>query len=167
VRELWRAAAGTSRGIEAAHVEAVLGLLRRRAPGRVSLARGLEARVAGGRLAIRRPPPPAARPATADIAGPGLYPLPGGGLLEVRAPPAGAVAWPLQARGRRPGDRFRPEGGRGSKKLKAWLIDRKVPRDARDGLLVVADAGGRVLLVPALGARAEGAGTFLALRPAS
>jgi tRNA(Ile)-lysidine synthase len=75
------------------------------------------------------------------------------------------VAWPLWVRGRRPGDRFRPEGGRGSKKLKAWLIDRKVPREARDGLVVVADAAGRVLLVPALGARAEGAAAFLAVRP--
>jgi tRNA(Ile)-lysidine synthase len=86
-------------------------------------------------------------------------------MLEVRAPPEGAIAWPLRVRGRRGGDRFRPEGGRGSKKLKAWLIDRKVPREERDALLVVADADGWVLLVPSLGARAEGAGAFLAVRP--
>jgi tRNA(Ile)-lysidine synthase len=165
VRRLWRRAAGSARGLEAGHVEAVLHLLRRRAPGRVALPRGLEARLAGDRLEIGRPRAASAPPPPSEIAGPGLYPLAGHGVLEVRAPPDGAVAWPLRVRGRRPGDRFRPEGGRGSKKLKAWLIDRKVPREARDRLVVVADAVGRVLLLPSLGARAEGAGAFLALRP--
>jgi tRNA(Ile)-lysidine synthase len=165
VRRLWREAAGRARGLEAAHVEAVLRLLRRAGPGRVTLPLGFEARISGARLEVRRTPAPAIAPAPAEIAGPGVYPLPGHGWLEVRPTPDGAVAWPLWVRGRRPGDRFRPEGGRGSKKLKAWLIDRKVPREARDGLVVVADAAGRVLLVPALGARAEGAAAFLAVRP--
>ena len=165
VRRLWRRAAGSARGLGAGHVEAVLRLLRRRGPGRVALPRGLEARVAGGRLEVRRPPVPAAAPPLSEIARPGLYRLPGHGMLEVRAPPEGAIAWPLRVRGRRAGDRFRPEGGRGSKKLKAWLIDRKVPREERDALVVVADAAGWVLLLPSLGARAEGAGAFLAVRP--
>jgi tRNA(Ile)-lysidine synthase len=131
----------------------------------VALPRGFEARAAGGRLEVRRAPAEAVPVPPAEIPGPGVYALPGHGTLEVLPPPEGAVEWPLRVRGRRPGDRFRPEGGRGSKKLKAWLIDRKVPREARDALVVVADAAGRVLLVPALGARAEGAGAFLALRP--
>jgi tRNA(Ile)-lysidine synthase len=67
------------------------------------------------------------------------------------------VAWPLWARTRRAGDRFRPAGGRGSKTLKAWLIDRKVARARRDALLLVVDATGRVLAVPELGALADGA----------
>ena len=67
------------------------------------------------------------------------------------------MAWPLAARTRRPGDRFRPAGGRGSKKLKAWLIDRKVARERRDGLVLLADGRGRVLAIPELGALAEGA----------
>jgi len=73
------------------------------------------------------------------------------------------VDWPLRLGPRRPGDRFRPEGGRGSKKLKAWLIDRKVPREARDGLVVLADRSGRVLWLPELGARAEAPGLGLRL----
>jgi tRNA(Ile)-lysidine synthase len=38
---------------------------------------------------------------------------------------------PLLVRTRRPGDRFRPLGGPGSRKIKSFLIDRKVPADER------------------------------------
>jgi tRNA(Ile)-lysidine synthase len=87
--------------------------------------------------------------------------------VEIRARHADAVPWPLALRGRRPGDRFRPDGGRGSKKLKEWLIDRKVPREERDDLVVLA-AGGSIVAVPALGAVAagfgpSGAGLFVSL----
>jgi tRNA(Ile)-lysidine synthase len=68
---------------------------------------------------------------------------------------AAAVAWPLSLRTRRPGDRFRPAGGRGGKTLKAWLIDRKVPREVRDALRVLADDAGWILWIPELGARSE------------
>jgi tRNA(Ile)-lysidine synthase len=67
------------------------------------------------------------------------------------------IPWPVELRTRRPGDRFRPEGGPGTKKLKSWLIDRKVPVERRDALLVLA-AGARVLAVPALAAIEEGLG---------
>jgi tRNA(Ile)-lysidine synthase len=77
--------------------------------------------------------------------------------VEVLARSPGALPWPLALRSRRPGDRFRPEGGRGTKKLKSWLIDRKVPRERRDALVVLA-AGPRVLAVPELGAVADGFG---------
>ena len=47
----------------------------------------------------------------------------------------------LRLRTRRPGDRFKPKGmGGQSRKLKDWMIDRKVPRYLRDGIpLVTAD----------------------------
>ena len=49
--------------------------------------------------------------------------------FDLEAFPADAVA-----RGRRDGDRFHPLGGPGSRKLKEYLIDRKVGRWSRDGL---------------------------------
>lgn len=54
------------------------------------------------------------------------------------------LAEPLVARARRPGDRFRPHGGPGERKLKEFLIDAKIPRDMRARLPVLVDARGRI-----------------------
>jgi tRNA(Ile)-lysidine synthase len=78
-------------------------------------------------------------------------------VVEIAARVCSEIPWPLAIRTRRPGDRFRPEGGRGTKKLKSWLIDRKVPREDRDALIVVAD-GPRIVAIPALEAVAHGFG---------
>jgi tRNA(Ile)-lysidine synthetase-like protein len=97
-------------------------------------------------------------PAPIPIPGPGRYPLwSSGAWLVIEANGAAPVAWPLQARTRRAGDRLRPAGGRGGKSLKAWLIDRKVARARRERLLLVADGTGRVLAIPELGVSLEGA----------
>jgi tRNA(Ile)-lysidine synthase len=156
VRRLWLAAGGRA-GLEAKHVDAALGLCKRGRPGRAALPDGLEARCRYGRLEIAAPRAAAAAPPTVEVPGPGRYRVAERGTVEIAARDAGAVPWPLALRTRRPGDRFRPEGGRGTKKLKGWLIDRKVPREDRDALLVLA-AGDRVVAVPELGAVAEGLG---------
>jgi tRNA(Ile)-lysidine synthase len=83
---------------------------------------------------------------------PGSVALPGAGLrLEARefdrpdsyTPPADpwTVAFDrdtqpaaLSVRGRRAGDRFHPFGASGGKRLKAFLIDAKIPRWRRDRL---------------------------------
>lgn len=52
----------------------------------------------------------------------------------------------LTIRGRRSGDRFRPFGSPGSKRLKKFLIDAKVPRWKRDSLPLVV-AGDEILWV--------------------
>ncbi len=44
---------------------------------------------------------------------------------------------PLTVRNRRPGDRFRPLGLGGRKKLQDFFVDRKVARNARDGVPIV------------------------------
>lgn len=47
------------------------------------------------------------------------------------------LSLPLKVRARRPGDRFQPLGLRGSKKLKDFFIDLKVPRRERDHIPLV------------------------------
>jgi tRNA(Ile)-lysidine synthase len=97
-----------------------------------------------------------------EVAGPGSYRF-GDLTVEFELPRGGStleIAWPLFLRGRRPGDRFRPARGRGGKKLKAWLIDKKVARERRDGLVVVADGAGNVIALPELGVRSAEAGSL-------
>jgi tRNA(Ile)-lysidine synthase len=60
---------------------------------------------------------------------------------------ASAVRLPLVVRNRRPGDRFRPLGAPGSRKLQDVLVDRKVPRSERDRVAVVVDADDRIVWV--------------------
>jgi tRNA(Ile)-lysidine synthase len=61
---------------------------------------------------------------------------------------AGALVLPLAVRNRRPGDRFKPLGLRGSeKKLQDFLVDRKVPRAARGALPLVVDGEDRIVWV--------------------
>jgi tRNA(Ile)-lysidine synthase len=58
-----------------------------------------------------------------------------------------ALALPLAVRSRRPGDRFRPLGAPGGRKLQDFLVDRKVPRDDRDSLPLVVDRRDRIVWV--------------------
>jgi tRNA(Ile)-lysidine synthase len=60
---------------------------------------------------------------------------------------------PLRLRNPQPGDRVRPVGLGGSKKLQDVFVDAKVPRAERSSWLVL-EVGGVVLWVPGL-ARAE------------
>jgi tRNA(Ile)-lysidine synthetase-like protein len=69
---------------------------------------------------------------------------------------AGALSMPLAIRPLRKGDRIRPFGLDGEKKVKEILIDRKVPRDERWGRPVVCDAEGRILWIPGVVRSAHG-----------
>jgi tRNA(Ile)-lysidine synthase len=104
-------------------------------------------------------------PSAVVIDGPGRYRWPAAGTVEVRdaAARSGAkdastkcdfdadqLAWPLVMRARRPGDRMRPRGGRGSRKLSDLMIDAKIARPVRATLPVVTTAGDVVLYVPGL-----------------
>ncbi|HYD40637.1 MAG TPA: tRNA lysidine(34) synthetase TilS [Anaeromyxobacter sp.] len=164
VRRLWRGAAraraGRAAELGAEHVEEVLRLLRRGGTWRLSLPGHVELRHRDGRLEAvpSAPQPYAPGLAPLPVAGPGRFVVPGRALaVRVRARRPELVPWPLELRTRRPGDRFRPDGGAGGKKLKAWLIDRKIPRERRDGLLLLAE-GATVIAIPELGALAQGAG---------
>jgi tRNA(Ile)-lysidine synthase len=60
---------------------------------------------------------------------------------------ADAVALPLVARSRRPGDRLKPLGAPGRRKLQDVFVDRKVPRSTRDQVPVIVDSTGRLVWV--------------------
>jgi tRNA(Ile)-lysidine synthase len=60
---------------------------------------------------------------------------------------AGALELPLGVRSRRPGDRFRPLGAPGARKLQDFLVDRKVARNERDLLPLVVDGRDRIVWV--------------------
>ncbi|MBI2219667.1 MAG: tRNA lysidine(34) synthetase TilS [Acidobacteria bacterium] len=64
--------------------------------------------------------------------------------VHVAAP---AVTDGLAVRNRRPGDRFRPLGLGGSKKLQDYFVDRKVPRSERDRVPLVVDGRDRIVWV--------------------
>lgn len=53
---------------------------------------------------------------------------------------AGTIGHSLYVRNRRDGDRFKPLGMGGTKKLKDFFIDNKVPRHKRDGIPLVVDS---------------------------
>jgi tRNA(Ile)-lysidine synthase len=107
------------------------------------------------------PPPPGAP--SIPVGGAGTYRLGGGPALEVTTgtaagPPASEPAafdldlltMPLSLRSLAPGDRMRPRGGRGSRKLSDLLIDAKVPRPRRAQLPVLTTADGVIIYVPGL-----------------
>ena len=54
---------------------------------------------------------------------------------------------PLAVRNRRPGDRFRPLGLDGEKKLQDFFVDRKVARRLRDGVPLIVDDSDRIVWV--------------------
>jgi tRNA(Ile)-lysidine synthase len=57
----------------------------------------------------------------------------------------------LAVRNRRPGDRFRPVGLDGQKKLQDYFVDRKVARNARDTVPLVVDETDRIVWVAGFG----------------
>jgi tRNA(Ile)-lysidine synthase len=90
------------------------------------------------------------------IDGPGAYGWSPGTRLrlaigaEEGAFDADRITWPLVMRARRPGDRMRPRGGRGSRKISDLMIDAKIARAARATLPILTTADDIVLFVPGL-----------------
>ncbi|MBW2059836.1 MAG: tRNA lysidine(34) synthetase TilS [Deltaproteobacteria bacterium] len=136
------------------HIQSLADLARGRKPqtvvhlpGRIT-ARRIYDRLVIGRGEIPQPPVfdhPVALPGTTPIAEIGKRLVTGlvGGWQPGQASSrrvfldADRLAPELRVRNRRPGDRFRPLGMRGSRKIKDCFIDWKVPMDQRAGVPLV------------------------------
>lgn len=159
-------------GFSAVHLEAVLGLAATDKPGGHLDLPGL---IVEKRGAILRLQPAAgdADPVSKILWGPRALDVPGSvdvaeasvtivatresGMTNWRGLGPGAAAvqaqsirLPLFVRNRRPGDRFRPLGAPGRRKLQDVLVDRKVPRHERDRVPLVVDADDQIVWVAGL-----------------
>ena len=155
--------AGALVDIERVHVEAVAELLTARTGARLTLP-GIEARTSYGLIKFGLPKP--AEPFEIPLRE-GMINTPAGfvrvvavkgtesfrrssDVLFMDMAKVEAMEGEPVIRTRRRGDRFRPIGSPGKRKLKDYLIDRKVERDARDRIPLVA-CGSEVLYVAGFG----------------
>lgn len=154
--------------LAAGHYDEVAGLARAEVGAQVSLPGGLAARREHGVVLIRH------GRHTASIA-PRNLPAPGSALIPEAGLTLHCEEWdgsnfgpdealkcssgrevfvccdslkfPLAVRGRLPGDRFHPLGATGSRKLKEFFIDRKIPRYRRGRVPLVVAGDGRIVWV--------------------
>jgi tRNA(Ile)-lysidine synthase len=148
-------ARATAEGLrpERQHLEALLRLLERGA-GTVDLPGGHAILSPGGlRFAAGKRVAPV-QPLAVAIAGPGSYAFDSREVV-VRSKGEGIpvdlsrAPFPWSLRARRPGDRYRPVAGR-TRKVSDWLIDARIPKDDRAGLVLLEDARGKVFFVEGL-----------------
>jgi tRNA(Ile)-lysidine synthase len=161
LREALAEVMGSLQRVTATHIAAIVALLRYGAghqcvtlPQRVVVERRYDA------LLIHRQVPTAAAPVEVSLPIPGVCRLEALGMTIVSAQlprqavtgpfPSGDVAWldaervgqDVRVRTRRSGDRLQPLGSIYTRKLKAFLIDAKIPHGLRDRLpLVVTSMG--------------------------
>jgi tRNA(Ile)-lysidine synthase len=170
--------AAAGRPVSFAHVEAALEVLAGRR-GAVD-APGHRVQRSGSRLVLTRTSPGAGGRRSATAATDFCYPLSIPGQVELaeaacvvsaevpaaveeravaaqsgRGPLAlvrrDALPGPLAVRNRRPGDRFRPVGLGGRKKLQDYFVDLKVARVQRDQVPLVVDGSDRIVWVAGYG----------------
>jgi tRNA(Ile)-lysidine synthase len=157
---------GSLRGVTAAHVDAIEGLLDGPSPQAELDLPGAWIARRYERLLIAGSRPAPVGPIVMLLPGPGRYPLPRGELCLTLEPAAqgesatavefeaATVPFPLQLRSRQPGDRMRPSGMTGSRKLQDLFVDLKLTREQRDAALLLL-CGDELLWVVGL-RRAEG-----------
>jgi tRNA(Ile)-lysidine synthase len=139
------------------HIEAAHAAINTGGPRRLTLAHGLLLDVGYNCayiISADAPPSDAVPQIAAEpvpIPAPGRTPLGRGWVcVTQREPPAQPSPWwvaipakltsNLALRRRRPGDRFRPAGGRGGRRLQDLFVDRKIPQSLRDAWpILVAD----------------------------
>jgi len=171
---LWKAMNVAARGrpVSFQHVEAALELLESQADCSVDVP-GHTVQRLGARLVLTTGGPPARHRKDGStnffeypLSIPGEVPLPQAGcVLAAESWPGGVdigtlgvdpraaavrrdlCGGQLRVRNRRPGDRFRPFGLNGRKKLQDYFVDRKVARQRRDEVPLVVDDRDRIVWV--------------------
>lgn len=168
-------------GLAQCHIAGVLALVGDGLPNRrISLPGRLAARREYRLLVLERCVEPETAERLVRIDGPGSYPLWEGCLLQVQAldVPADdrsapdvavidldAAPFPWLVRTFRPGDRIRPVGMQGHRKVKELFIDRKVPLPLRRSIPLLF-SGGRLAWVAGMRLSADAALTDVSLRAA-
>ncbi len=165
LRELIGRLKGDLRGIESQHLEQLIDLARKESVGsRLSLPDAIVVeRARDGLIFIRERSRPFCQ--AVELPGTAILDQPGwifrSRLLDKRSGfrlPAkkdehraffdwSRLQGPFVLRSRRPGDRFRPLGMRGSCKLSDYFIDRKIPRALRDDIPLLAGRDGIIWVV--------------------
>lgn len=154
--------------LRAEHLRELAGLAERPVGTALSLPGGVTARREHGIIYIRRWSPAGGIAPRPLDAGDGQAVPEAGLLITAERLPAGAVGpqeatgrasahevfvdfertgLPLWVRSRRPGDRFHPLGAPGSKRLKQFLIEQKVPGHLRDRTPLVTTGEGEIVWV--------------------
>jgi tRNA(Ile)-lysidine synthase len=153
IRRALQKVRGDLRGLAACHIEGVEEMLLSHRPQAEMHLPGAWAGRRYDQIWLRRNAPIIPRPFAFSVCGPGVYSLPCGGEFRVTFEEvsqgesqwamefdACSVPFPLVVRSFRAGDRFRPSGMGGTKKLKDFFIDAKIDRETRYCLpLVIAE----------------------------
>jgi tRNA(Ile)-lysidine synthase len=169
---IWNALrdAGGGRAMTFEHVEVVRRMLGDTPPGHADVPGQRVERIGSALVLTGRPAGTAGRRVAAaanlfqySLSIPGEVVVPDAGIVSVE-PLAGATVrsgadgsaalvradlcgGSLVVRNRRPGDRFRPVGVGGRKKLQDFFVDRKIARERRDAVPIVADENDRIVWV--------------------
>jgi tRNA(Ile)-lysidine synthase len=155
IKRMYSQLKGDEEGLEYGHVEDVLGLLDKPTSSRIDLPFEIEALKMYNSLVIRRRKPKQKIKFSKILKIPGVTTIEGIGKFKayvvdisqiddfnkgeyVKFFDYGKIKGEIVVRNREEGDRFSPLGMRGTKKLKEFFIDEKIPREERDYIPLVA-----------------------------
>jgi tRNA(Ile)-lysidine synthase len=151
--------------LSALHIDHVLSLIRHHHPsGTLDLPNGLKVIRSYSLLSFQFEVIEAF-PYSFELSGPGMIELPSGSRIRLDVIddienfdldgdyalfPTDRIKLPIEIRSRRTGDRIKPKGMSGTKKLKDIFIDSKVPIQDRNTWPVITDKNGSILWLPGI-----------------
>ncbi|MGK2906170.1 MAG: tRNA lysidine(34) synthetase TilS [Desulfuromonadales bacterium] len=141
---------GNLRSITASHIADILKMVRADGPQKELSLPGVWIARRYEKLLFRKQKPDCVELFEVELGGPGIYPLPDarvlhlsleeqplGERLEAVEFAATGLTFPLQLRHCKPGDRLRPSGMSGSKKLQDFFVDLKLTSEERQKVLLL------------------------------